>query len=123
MIHWATMLVARREAGQGTSMKLVVSPHVLKPGDGYRSVTATSPIPFTEKFTSESPVPLSSINKGKAMAHAECCHAVCLRDRRHTGTEILSALQGHIQRWLTSFHLVTRKSHVWHQPAVFGREM
>ena len=54
---------------------------------------------------SSEPAVLRRRSRGYASTQAKRCHAVlelvCLGDRSHTGAEVLSALQGQVQRWLT----------------------
>uniref|UniRef100_A0A8C5W749 BED-type domain-containing protein n=1 Tax=Leptobrachium leishanense TaxID=445787 RepID=A0A8C5W749_9ANUR len=106
--HWVTLIAAGRDPRWGSVLELVHPPRLQKAAC-MRSVCSTTTSPSSSSFSSFSvsgkvavkPTP----ERGYAMAQAKRCHTVlelvCLGDRSHTGPEILSALQGQVQRWLT----------------------
>uniref|UniRef100_A0A8C5PDV0 BED-type domain-containing protein n=1 Tax=Leptobrachium leishanense TaxID=445787 RepID=A0A8C5PDV0_9ANUR len=110
--HWVTLIAAGRDPRRGSVLELVHPPR-LQNAACMRSVCSTT---TTTTSSSSSSSSSSFFVSGKvavkptpdrvyAMAQAKRCHTVlelvCLGDRSHTGSEILSALQGQVQRWLT----------------------
>ncbi|XP_077321726.1 zinc finger BED domain-containing protein 6-like isoform X1 [Lithobates pipiens] len=107
--HWVTLLATRKDAGQGSVLELLLPPRLhTASGDDGRSVSSTpsssSSMLSSAELSYEPPVPPKR-SRGYSMSQATRCHAVlqlvCLGDRSHTAAEILSALQGQAQRWLT----------------------
>uniref|UniRef100_A0A8C5LLE5 BED-type domain-containing protein n=1 Tax=Leptobrachium leishanense TaxID=445787 RepID=A0A8C5LLE5_9ANUR len=99
--HWVTLLAAGRDPGRGSVLELVHPPRLQKAAC-MRSVCSTT----SSYFSVSGKVAVKpTLGRGYAMAQAKRCHTalelVCLGDRSHTGPEILSALQGQVQRWLT----------------------
>ena len=110
--HWVTLLAAGKDAGQGTVVLEVVPPPRLQ----NTTTACDTPLSSTPSSSSSSvasscgdvgsePAVLRRRTTGYAGMQAKRCHAVlelvCLGDRSHTGEEVLSALQGQAQRWLT----------------------
>uniref|UniRef100_A0A8C5QYP1 BED-type domain-containing protein n=1 Tax=Leptobrachium leishanense TaxID=445787 RepID=A0A8C5QYP1_9ANUR len=107
--HWVTLIAAGRDPRRGSVLELVHPPRLQKAAC-MRSVCSTNTSPSSSSSSSfsvsdEVAVKPSLSGRGYTMAQAKRCHTVlemvCLGDRSHTGPEILSALQGQMQRWLT----------------------
>uniref|UniRef100_A0A8C5QQX2 BED-type domain-containing protein n=1 Tax=Leptobrachium leishanense TaxID=445787 RepID=A0A8C5QQX2_9ANUR len=100
--HWVTLIAAGRDPRRGSVLELVHPPRLQKAAcmRSVCSTTTTSSSSFSGEVAVK-PTP----DRVYAMAQAKRCHTVlelvCLGDRSHTGSEILSALQGQVQRWLT----------------------
>uniref|UniRef100_A0A8C5PTF5 BED-type domain-containing protein n=1 Tax=Leptobrachium leishanense TaxID=445787 RepID=A0A8C5PTF5_9ANUR len=105
MAHWVTLIAAGRDPEWGSVLELVHPPRLQK-GACMRSVCSTTTSPSSSSFCVSGEVAVKPTpDRGYAMAQAKTCHTVlelvCLGDRSHTGPDILSALQGQVQRWLT----------------------
>uniref|UniRef100_A0A8C5LXF4 BED-type domain-containing protein n=1 Tax=Leptobrachium leishanense TaxID=445787 RepID=A0A8C5LXF4_9ANUR len=111
--HWVTLIAAGRDPRRGSVLELVHPPRLQKAAC-MRSVCSTTTTSSSSSSSSsffvsgEVAVKLTP-DRVYAMAQAKRCHTVlelvCLGDRSHTGSEILSALQGQVQRWLTPCQL------------------
>uniref|UniRef100_A0A8C5LUH2 HAT C-terminal dimerisation domain-containing protein n=1 Tax=Leptobrachium leishanense TaxID=445787 RepID=A0A8C5LUH2_9ANUR len=92
----------------GSVLELVHRPRLQKAAC-MRSVCSTTTSPSSSFCVSGEVAVKPMLDRGYAMAQAKRCHTVlelvCLGDRSHTGPEILSALQGQVQRWLTPCQL------------------
>uniref|UniRef100_A0A8C5LV92 BED-type domain-containing protein n=1 Tax=Leptobrachium leishanense TaxID=445787 RepID=A0A8C5LV92_9ANUR len=107
MAHWVTLIAAGRDPRRGSVLELVHPPCLQKAACMRSVCSTTSPSSSSSSSFSVSgkvsvkPTP----DRVYAMAQTKRCHTVlelvCLGDRSHTGSEILSALQGQVQRWLT----------------------
>uniref|UniRef100_A0A8C5WG46 BED-type domain-containing protein n=1 Tax=Leptobrachium leishanense TaxID=445787 RepID=A0A8C5WG46_9ANUR len=110
--HWVTLIAAGRDPRRGSVLELV-HPARLQKAACMRSVCSTTTTsPSSSSSSSSSSFSVSdevavkpTPDRVYVMAQAKRCHTVlellCLGDRSHTGQEILSALQGQVQRWLT----------------------
>uniref|UniRef100_A0A8C5QZ76 HAT C-terminal dimerisation domain-containing protein n=1 Tax=Leptobrachium leishanense TaxID=445787 RepID=A0A8C5QZ76_9ANUR len=108
--HWVTLIAAGRDPRRGYVLEPVHPPRLQKAAcmRSVCSTTTTSPSSSSSSssfsVSGEVAVKLTP-DRVYAMAQAKRCHTVlelvCLGDRSHTGPEILSALQGQVQRWLT----------------------
>ncbi|KAM5170527.1 zinc finger BED domain-containing protein 6-like [Mantella aurantiaca] len=112
-VHWVTLLAAGKGAGPSSALELVVPPRVATAAghgaeaassSGLSSCTSSSLPSSSESSLCESPV-ISKKCRGYAGAQAKRCHAVlelvCIGERSHTGAEILAALRGQAQKWLS----------------------
>uniref|UniRef100_A0A8C5MP71 HAT C-terminal dimerisation domain-containing protein n=1 Tax=Leptobrachium leishanense TaxID=445787 RepID=A0A8C5MP71_9ANUR len=102
--HWVTLLAAGRDPGRGSVLEFVHPPR-LQTAACMRSVCSTTTT-SSSSFSVSGKVAVKPMpDRVYAMAQAKRCHTVlelvCLGDRSHTGSEILSALQGQVQRWFT----------------------
>uniref|UniRef100_A0A8C5PDM3 BED-type domain-containing protein n=1 Tax=Leptobrachium leishanense TaxID=445787 RepID=A0A8C5PDM3_9ANUR len=106
--HWVTLLAAGRDPGQGSVLELAHPPHLQKVAYMRSVCSTTSSSSSSFSVSGEVAVKLTR-GSCYVMAQAKRCHTVlelvCLGDRSHTGPEILSALQGQAQRWLTPCQL------------------
>uniref|UniRef100_A0A8C5LNF3 Reverse transcriptase domain-containing protein n=1 Tax=Leptobrachium leishanense TaxID=445787 RepID=A0A8C5LNF3_9ANUR len=103
--HWVTLIAAGRDPRGGSVLELVHPPRLQKAAC-MRFVCSTTTSPSSSSFCVSGEVAVKPTpDRGYAMAQAKRCDTVlelvCLGDRSHTGPEILSALQGQVQRWLT----------------------
>uniref|UniRef100_A0A8C5Q2H0 BED-type domain-containing protein n=1 Tax=Leptobrachium leishanense TaxID=445787 RepID=A0A8C5Q2H0_9ANUR len=106
--HWVTLIAAGRDPRWGSVLELVHPPRLQKAAC-MRSVCSTTTTSSSSSSSSSvsgevavKPMP----DRVYAMAQAKRCHTVlelvCFGDRSHTVSEILSALQEQVQRWLTT---------------------
>uniref|UniRef100_A0A8C5QS21 BED-type domain-containing protein n=1 Tax=Leptobrachium leishanense TaxID=445787 RepID=A0A8C5QS21_9ANUR len=103
--HWVTLIAAGRDPRRGSVLELVHPPRLQKAAC-MRSVCSTTTTSPSSSFSASGEVAVKPTpDRVYAMAQAKRSYSVlelvCLGDRSQTGPEILSALQGQVQRWLT----------------------
>uniref|UniRef100_A0A8C5MLY9 BED-type domain-containing protein n=1 Tax=Leptobrachium leishanense TaxID=445787 RepID=A0A8C5MLY9_9ANUR len=104
--HWVTLIAAGSDPRRGSVLELVHPPRLQKAACMRSVCSITTTSSSSSSFSVSGKVAVKpKPDRVYAMVQAKRCHTVlelvCLGDRSHTGSEILSALQGQVQRWLT----------------------